>query len=74
MLLVDWEGRPAVIAEDTSSFAIVSKDASWVSVDFAEVADSGRSISEDAFANKFPYADLSTIPTASEPEAIIPSE
>jgi len=68
MLLVNWEGRPAVITDDTSSFAIVSKEGSWVSVDFAVVVDSGSSISAEAFANKFPYADLSTIPTASAPE------
>ncbi len=69
--LVNWEDRPAVLT-GWSAFAIVSKGGSWVSVDFAEVVDSGGSISAEAFANKFPYADLDTVPTSSVPEATTP--
>ena len=69
--LVNWEDRPAVLA-GWSAFAILSVGEPWANVDFAEVIDSGGSISAEAFANKFPYADLDTVPTSSVPEATTP--
>ena len=71
LTLVNWEDRPAVLS-GWSAFAILSVGEPWVKVAFEEVVDSGTSIFPEAFANKFPYADLDTVPTSSGPEVATP--
>jgi len=46
MMLVDWDGRPAISFSAVSAYAILEPEGSWVEVDAADVSNSGKVISD----------------------------
>jgi hypothetical protein len=54
MRFVNWEGRPAVLADATpSAWAVLERGGAWVEVDRLEVIDSGSLVSEATFHSAF---------------------
>ena len=70
--LLDWESRPAAILKSGATYAVLSKDSGWVSVNRSSVIDSGTPISANSFRNAFPKTYLSKIPTSPPPEGKSP--
>ena len=48
MVLVDWDGRPAISFSAACAYAILEPEGSWVEVDAADVSNSGKVIPDKA--------------------------
>ena len=61
----DWEDRPAVWLGDGRVFALLDHDRGWEELSVVSANDvifTASGIFPSAFASRFPYADVSTIP------------
>ena len=59
MQFFDWELRPAIITA-TGAWCIPKPGGKWVKADAAEIIDSGRRLTEQAFDQLYPNAGRPT--------------
>ncbi len=64
----NWDGRPAVLVDPASAFAVLVPEGPWEKVDELDVSETAGVLPEETwrskFEGKFGPLDLSTLPIA----------
>lgn len=67
LLFMNWDWRPAIMLEAGPAFAVLEPSGPWVEVNDADVIESGRVMSEDAWRKTF--GALPPLPAVCSPHA-----